>query len=542
MSRRFAPWLVFGLFALLFGFLTYANLYWRGCHVDNDDTYETLLVARSLLHGEGNVAPALDLDTLDYLRQHGRSKPPWPNMERPLALVLPVALLEGLVGARLAAVQVFSLLSFLGSLVLVFLIGRSAAGTGAGLLGTAALLVNRDTWGLALSGMSECYQAFLTLAAVSLALCVRNPWGWAGAGAVSMAMVTLRPSLVPIVPLVGWLAWAQVGNGSSEPIHGRRRAIWWFLAAVVLVGLGYLVANRLTTGFWVADARGGSGMREGTRLTYPGLDGCYPDYLPPLAVLKVCAGDVAKRTVANLLDAVGSIHDMIGAAWVLPAFLLAFALRSNRTAWRLALVSGGVFAVMVLSSAMTFAQARYLVPFGGLMFAVAATAVAQIIEFSPAGLRRGMWVAVAAAVLLCSTGWIVALPVRGAGPYVPGEEIGYLEVAPDNQREIERLVPEGAVVMSNVAATVAWHSGRPAIMPLPQVKDIPSFEERFGFRIEAIYLTPNKVQSWMPPTWSEWENLRAARTPPPGYEVASVFENGSVLFVKAEHGGKLREG
>lgn len=514
---------------ILFAALAWMNLNWRGVRVDNDDAEEALIVARSLASGQGNRGLAFCSDVLDFLRQHGLERPPWINMERPLPYVVPIAAWMRVLGPTRLAGQMASLMWFAATLVVLWLLVSRVSGTAAAVLATGGWLLNQEAWYQALNGMSETLLSFFL---VGMLACVMRPGrGWAVAGGIIAALAVVhRATLLPCVLVALWLG----SRTCDDPVQWRRSRLVLIAAMVFgLAGLG--VANKLTTGFWLADARGGNGVREDTRISYPQADSYWPDYIPPTQIALRYPGDLVKKTVVKAVSLANVSVHLNGAEWMTPLFLLGLApLGDDLRRRRLAVAVLAILVLSILGAAVGSNLIRYVQPVGPLLYAVGAGTLAAVAGLLGEQARGRFWAIAALAVLICSAGWTVGLMLKRGPDVGPAVAQGYSELSPANQVRLAELVPPGTIVSSNVNTSVGWYAQRPATMLPPAPGDLEGFQSRLRLHIGAIYLTPNPVNSSMPATWKDWDDMRARKQPPSGFRLAESFPDGAVLFIRED--------
>ncbi|MCC7369336.1 MAG: glycosyltransferase family 39 protein [Chloroflexi bacterium] len=555
-----APLLVAASVAVLY-FL--AQPHWLA----DPDAQDYAQLGRRLATGHGPATSYLPWNGVAYLTARGQSldgAASWPNIVRfpltPLlmggsfllfgqndeAVHLPATLafvLTAGVGALLAA-RVYGAwaglvagltLAWLPLLVNYSLTGLTEPLLGVLILGVLACVVGRPSerrlvFGGVLLGLAVLnrYDTLLLGAAVGLLWLLPRPDRWRA------LLCFFGPALVLVLP---WASYLSVVAGSpsfnlqpasiAAQASGRADGLGWYLPEYVAPGEPWTRdPARMARLAWEELAATPNHLRKlvGWAWLLAGGMGCLlaAGRAAWNAFGRRAAGAEAGETAARPVGRPAWLDDRL----LLAVFLLAAILLRG-----------------LLASLLGLNLQRHYVPLVPLLVVLVAgegdaalRAIAgRLARQGPAatGLLLVPGRALLAAVLILPGLWtILPFLVPPSSPPGPPTRTGEIETRPENLLRLAELVPNDAVVASNVPWSVALYADRRAVPLPPSVDDTAELEARFRLPIDAIYVAGQVSVADAPRSWRTWEDRRRSGLPPPGYVLAESFQNGGRLFVR----------
>ena len=447
-------------------------------------------------------------------------RPPFPLLVgHPLVPILD-AIVFRLGGEHAALTLIPPALAYLVVVVLAAALARRLTGSHA-VAACAAVAVTFAPRVLyfASEGLSELPFAAITLGALLLLRSPPERARWLVFGLLLGLGHLTRPIMVPLLPV--WLAGAMLASPSGQ----RMRAVLLTLAGFVPFAAGLALYKWSAAGHPLADVA-----------RFNLLAGLAPGFEPirihrmldppePLAWLAAHPGAVVGKLLREgppMADAALLSMGPLPALLSLGA-LLGPARQAFEPALRLAVL--GVFGVSILLVTLALPSGRYFVPLLPVLLALAVAGTFR--------LARRLKLAGPVGVALCAAlvAWVAVYPTLrtwkwtgSAGIRDRGEftESVWRSVG----ARLDRELPEGTLVASDVSAWVCWYADRPAVLIPNSPADLDSLARRVP--IGGLVLT----NEWLlrQPGNEEWLAVFSGDAQPP-----AGWQRGAAI-----HAGKLR--
>ena len=417
---------------------------------------------------------------------------PWPVQVWSLGYPLLLAAGFALVHNQDAVAVGLPVLAYLACFVLTFLLARRLGGVKVAGLALVLLLAHAGlAQRSAVSHLESTYAVFL-LGATLLFIARPGRWGVALLGGALLGFAyTIRPTALAWFPLV---LLAGVGE---EPDRRRGGIFAAVLGLALMLAANTLLVKALSppalpvTGPTIS--YGQMQLREATPLSISTADHAVPQSLSRDELLTRWPEFAQKLTR-------GAGEALLNVGYVFPVGLLLLAVMGMLAAVKrpearvlagVALVAAGLGALGVLLTAY-FSMDRYFADWAPFLAVFGALGLGWAYEqASSAGRTLAPAALVLVALVLVGGPFLTALlPLRSLSRLPEGYFLG---------REVERLVPTGAIVGSPAAAEIAWHGHRRAIvLPLLSPDQVLEVDRRLQ-RMDALVLEKGQFPGGTPP-------------------------------------------
>ncbi|MBI3946143.1 MAG: glycosyltransferase family 39 protein [Armatimonadetes bacterium] len=509
--------------------------------ISDPDAEDYAQIARQLALGHGLTSLTMPLCGLEYLRQSGADpsgQPFWPNLHRFPFMPLVEWGLFRLFRPSDGTLSLASGIFYLGSVPLVYLLGRRVFGNGVGLAGAVLHLFSPPALGASVSGLTEPATTFLLMATLLLLTGPRGrpatalagvAWGICFWNRYTCAMVAL--------PLSAYL-WAQ----------DRRRApgnVAAFLIAMGVTMAPEMLRNARLAGdplFSVTAAL----MVPFKSALAPTVHGWYiPVYVKPMHTLLAWPGAIAEKWIHEFYGGWRHLPLLLGLEHLYPLLLLSLFLRAESAAQRrlrlltLALVALHELTLPFLSNIVRYYA--YLSPLLLLFAAWGGQVLAR--QVGPALWPRtsgeaggprllGRTIPAAVALVLLGSPMVIGW-VKMDGPR-PGRDPSHalVDAVRSHMLGVREAIPPEKIVLSNAPWSIAWRARRKSVPLPPGPSLVPLLAREYHLDIGGIYLTPRTIGAWETPNWGAWEAVRAGERAVPGFVAARRFRDGALLLVR----------
>jgi 4-amino-4-deoxy-L-arabinose transferase-like glycosyltransferase len=421
-----------------------------------------------------------------------------------------------------AVVAGVSALFFLATLVLVYLLGAKMFDRASGILGAVLFAVSTQAAAYAVSGLHLTLWAFLLLLTIYLLYTDRE----------SAKRTLVAGAVFGLCWLTEYMTWALIVPVlvAAYLLHGDRRLrhLGWFAAGLVVVMIPWWVRNAIVTGdpFFTLERY----LVAVLPATHPGYTLFRSTDVSALNLPALIAAEprqIIRKEIVGLVSAYRAIPMLVG-LWVI-GFFVAAAMRRLPDARENAM-RGTVFLLVaflaVIGAAHNPSAELFFVLVPPLLVLCGGYFVMLMREWIAP--LRGRIIAVAVFVAIAAyptvVSWITPQPRAG----VTDINLAYLKQA----------LPSQAVVVTDVPWAVAWYADRPAVwLPLTS-DDFDAVSRRIG--VDAVYFStllqtyPGTERALM------WQQMYAARVPPPGFTPSDLPQPEEALFVRAPRPADLR--
>lgn len=511
----YLAWLAPCLIILLLVFRhDYTGLY-------RSDAMDAAQLARNISNGRGF--------TTDFIRPLALSRhaiaPAAPDLYQPPLYPLALGIIFTVFPAEDQIVAAASGFFFLLALLVTFfwagkMFGRNVAG-----LATLLLAANLTLLQITVAGAATALWVLLITLALYLVYRHSGRLRWSFLIGVVFALCFLTEYLtIFILPAVIWLLLALLPQRRGAHLAA-------FLVGALLAFAPWGIRNYLLAGSpwfslrWYTIAMFGG--------SYPGFSALRELSLPegsPLGFILAHPAEMGKKLVLGARGLYSSLLLLCG-PYVAAFFIAGMLHRFNNE--RVRRLRGAFYAILLLlvfAAAITTGAAESLAPVAPLITILAVAFVEVLLAARQAGVKQH---ALAKGLLLIVAGLPVLINLL-----VPVARPAPLR---QNLEQVSRIVPRGALVLSDIPWAVAWYADRTAgwlpSAPLtkPQERSDPTQTAGFAaidgpeHRVAAIYLSSRLMAHPAAERLAGWQALRAA---PEGFRLEAVLPGGDVLLLR----------
>lgn len=492
------------------------------------DAEDYAQIGRQIAEGNGFTSLFMPLNGLAFLLERGTSlEPPWPNITRFPLPPLVMALIFKVIGPSDLAASFYSLIGYLVVVPFAVLLGKKLGGWPLAVFAGGMVVLHPDAAQLSFSGLTETVSSAILIAVAWLVL--RNDLrSHVIAGLVLGLGYWNRTTLIALALPVAVLLWYTAED--------RKKSTGYFLGATILVALPWMIWTFILTGNPLFNLQNASVLTLGADPTVTAFGWYTLTYQAAAPSL----GDTFGKWIQEFL----TFYEILPAAQgfdypgVLgPWYLLIFAIYGWLVCpeplkpFRWLVLGWLVLQIVIYSFAGNIS--RFYTIFQPFVTIFGGFGILHLV--SRALDRWGGYTAAAAAAFL------ISLPTFAAASGFQNFEgspdrsdvfSAIVDVSLENGGYVASKTGSNDLILSNMPWSVAWRAHRPSA-PIPPTPDgIAEFEQKTGLRVAALYLTPQMYIVGVPPTWSEWRELRGAERAPTGFVLDRRFRDGSMLLLR----------